>query len=578
MTSARSKHISRDWKVTLSINVKSFLIRHRTPLLAASFFFILASFLTWPFIIHPFSTQVGDIYGDTFASISKFDAIKSLGNNPLVDGRISSIAYPDGVRSNVGVDRVSFFSTMFLWTLSSVFTPTFAHNMYAFLGYFITAFVMYLFIRKYTKSEALSLIGGSAFITFPLFISLARAAPVYMWSWLYILPIWAMIELSKSYSTKKLILASLSIIPGVFWTPYFTLHVFLIMFTCLFVYAYVHFRRYRTLPYNHLAILIIVMSITAILYVIIGHSSATSTVIPGRPLSDAYEQSLNPLMLLTPSPYTAFAAPIYNDFIKPIRPRGIDVVLFAGYTICLLALLGAYATVRNKHLTKDMRLIGIFSIAIAIVAFSFSLAPTIVVLGHHIPTPNYFVVHAVPALRAGQRLVVVLMFGLIILAMLGLAYLLHRLRKHIRPSILIGSIAILITIEYTTVFDRLTTPVSNPSSMSQLAQASKGIVAEYINNSLVGYPGQLACKAYLIHHQITVNPCSLDVYTKPGVQATADAIAKLPADDQLQRLRDLGVNYFIVDGTSGATEKLLKNASYHLFAHDSKFRIYTTNR
>jgi hypothetical protein len=577
MKNFSNKKASRTWRATLIINIKSFLVRHHAVLLASVFFFLLASFLTWPFVVHPFSTQVGSNYGDIFGSIAKFDAIKNDGNNPFIDGRINSIAYPDGVRSNVGVDRVSFLSTLFLWVLTLLYTSTFAHNMYVFLGYFITALVMFLFIRKYTKSNRLGLIAGSAFITFPLFISLARAAPVYMWSWLYILPIWAIIELTKSYSTKKLILAGLSIIPGVFWTPYFMFHVFLVTLTCVAVYAIMTFRKQHTLPYKHLAFLAGAIIVVAGAYVAIGHSSSSSTVIPDRPISDAYDQSLDPRMLVTPTMFTAITAPIYENFIKPISPRDGTAVLFAGYTVCVLAFVGAYAVMRNRYLTKDMRLLGVFGGAITIVTLAFSLAPTITILDIRIPTLNYFVVHAVPALRAGQRLVVPIMLGLIILATLGVYYLSRRVHMYVRPSILLACIAILIAVEYVTVFDQMSATMRVPPSMKVLAKAPKGVTAEYLNDSLIGYPGQLACKNYLIHHQTIVNPCSLDVYTKPGKWPIVEAIAKQSTKDQLEQLKHIGVTYVIVDGTSVTMERLLRQENKHLFASDSKFRIYTIN-
>lgn len=547
---------------------------HRVNIFVAIFFFIAACALTWPFLVHPLTTQVGANYGDIFGSISKFDAIKNEHHNPFVDGHLYSLAYPDNIQSNVGVDRVSFFSTLFLWVFTLAVNATFAHNMYVFLGYFVTAFIMFLFIRRYTASATLGIIAGSAFITFPLFISLARAAPVYMWSWLYILPVWAMIELTKTYSPKRLLIAGLSIIPGVFWTPYFMLHVFLIALACFIVYLSLYYKHHRTLPYKQCLVLIGVVAVTAGTYVAVGHSSSAS-VVPSRPISDAYEQSLNPFMLITPTENTAITYPVYDTLIKPLRPRGMTVTLYAGLTICVLAILGTIALFRAKNLPKDMRLLGLFGLAVAVVSLSFSLAPTITLLGIKIPTPNYFVVHAVPALRAGQRLVVPIMLGLIVLAMIGIYTTTRKLRRRIRPSLAIACFTILIGIEYVTVFDQMTAPVYTSAAVSQLASAPKGIVAEYFNNSLIGYPGQLACKNYLIHHHQTVNSCSLDIYTDPGKWPVINGIDKLPLDDQINYLRHLGVRYIIVDSSSITTETIVQSQAHHLFATDTKFRIYT---
>lgn len=564
-------------RLTLSLRITHLLRLHRATLLVTLLFFIVTCLLTWPFILHPLTTQVGSNYGDIFASIVKFDAIKADGNNPFVDGRINSIAYPDGIRSNVGVDRVSFFSTLFLWVMTLLFNSTFAHNMYVFLGYFISSVVMFLFVRKYTKSTALGIFSGLAFITFPLFISLARAAPVYMWSWLYILPIWATIELTKLYSNKKLVLVGLSIIPGVFWTPYFMLHMFLIILACGLVYGAIYTKNHHVLPYKQILVVGGIVSLIACLYIVIGHSSAGSTVIPNRPISDAYDQSLNPFMLLTPTPYSVFTAPVYNSLIKPLRPRGIDTMLFAGYTIISLAIIGIYAVFRSKYLTRDMRRIGVLSLSISIIALAFSLAPTIHLFGLRIPTPNYFVVHAVPALRAGQRLVVPIMLGLIILAALGIYWLSKRIGKYVRYPILLGCVFTLVGIEYVTVFSQMTTPVYTSTSMQRLSTAPKGIVAEYFNDSIIGYPGQLACKNYMIYHMTTVNPCSLDIYTLPGKYPVVDAVDKLPLGDQITALRRIGVTYFIVDGTSVGAERHLLQDGYQLRISDTKFRIYSLN-
>jgi hypothetical protein len=181
----------------------------------------------------------------------------------------------------------------------------------------------------------------------------------------------------------------------------------------------------------------------------------------------------------------------------------------------------------------------------------------------------------VPALRAGQRLVVPIMLGFIILATLGIQYTTERCRRYIRPPLCIALLAVLIGIEYDTVFDQMTAPIHTSPAVSRLASAPKGIVAEYFNDSLIGYPGQLACKNYLLHHQQMVNSCSLDIYTQPGKWPVIDAIDKLSPIDQISYLNKLGVKYIIIDNSSISIESILKDQNRHLFTSDNKFRIYT---
>lgn len=557
----------------LQIVAKRFLSRHKSTLLAALFFFLVACVLTWPFIAQTLSTQVGAKYGDIVGSISKFEAIKNEENNPFFDRKLSSIAYPDGIRSNVGVDRVSVFSTTFIWGLTSLVNATFAHSLLIFLGYFLSSFVMYLFVRRYMKSEKLGLVAGILFITYPLFISLARAAPVYMWAWLYILPLWTMIELTKHYSHKRLVLACLSIVPGIFWTPYFLLHTLLIALACFMAYAVMTYKKSGKIPYRPMLALGLAAILVMGVYAVVGRTGGSASV-PQRTMTDAYEQSLHPLMLITPTPRTVATFPFYEDVIKPIRPRGVDTNLYIGIIVTLLAFIGAFTTIKRSKMTYEMRLVGIFAIAIALISLSFSLAPTISIFGLNIPTPNYLVVHFVPAMRAGQRLVVPMMVGVVILATIGLWRLTHYLHKRARPMILLPFVFVVIFCEYFIEFEDMTAPVHVSAAMSSLAETKQGVVAEYLNDSLIGYPGQLACKNYFIHKHPMVNPCSLDIYTEPGRWPIVEAIDRMDMAGQMATLKQLGVKYVIVDDKASKAEYYLRATGSRLFANDAVFRIY----
>lgn len=549
---------------------------YKTNLLIAGLFFAVAAILTWPFIVNPLSTQVGANYGDIVGSISKFEAIKTEGNNPFTDGHLKSFAYPDRVNSNVGVDRVSFFSTLFLWPLTILVNATFAHSLMIFLGYMLSGTVLALFINRFTKKPWLGVIGGLIFITFPLFVSLARAAPIYMWSWLYILPLWAMLELALRFSKKKLLLACLSIIPGIFWTPYFLLHILLIAFAALIPYTYLHFKKQGKWPIKTVAILTGAVVVVLGSYYISGMSSQHASI-PVRTVDEAYEQSLHPLMLLFPTERSALTFPIYESAIKPIRPRGADLNLYIGISIFLLALFATYLVLkRSSPLPKEVRIMGLFALSISIITFSFSLAPTVNILGLDVPTPNYLVVHLVPALRAGQRLVVPLMLGVTLLAVIAFYYISTKKWKRVRPQLIIASLLVLIACEYTTIFDGLSAPVHSSEAVKTLAYTPKGIVAEYLNDSLIGYPGQRACKNFFIHRQQMVNSCSLDIYTEPGKWPVIEAIAKKSIDDQLAHLRSIGVKYIIADVPSVNARQSLASSKSNatLLAQDDLYIIY----
>lgn len=553
---------------------------HRRALLAAGFFFIYASFMTWPFLIHPLSTQTSAVYGDNFSSITKFDAIKFENKNPFVDGHLSSIAYPDGIKTNVGVDRVSFFSTLILYYGTLAANSIFAHGLFSFLGLFLSGFVMYLFVRKYVGGEKYAYLAGFLLISFPLMISLQRAAPVYMHMWLYVLPIWAFIGVAQAETVtkKNIVLLILSVVPGIFWTPYFTLHILIIFLSGMIFLTIRIFQKTGTIPFKLLCTLVASMLMICTSYYLIGHSSSYSSV-PDRPLTDAYEQSLHPLMLVLPTADTWWSMPWYESAIQPIVPRAGEATLYIGASLVILALLGAWAISTNRTKKIKSRSAALFIAGLLITAIMFSLAPTIHIFGINIPTPNYFVVHAVPALRAGQRLLGIIALCVIVLAIIGIKWAVehHYTIKHIRRSLRYAFFGLLSAV---TILDIMPTPwrahlsvVSHPESMRTLTNKHV-VVAQYMNDSLIGYPGQLACKNYLIHHQTMVNSCGLDIDTKPGKWPVIESIARNDISTQLAQLKRLGVSRIIVDRTSIETTLYMTDHGIPVIRKDASFFVY----
>lgn len=547
---------------------------HHRSLLIILFFFIYSTVLTWPFAAHPLSTQTSTKYGDNFSSIVKFQTLKDEGKNPFVDGHIDTIAYPDGLRSNVGVDRVSFFSTLLLWGATLVANSFFAHGLLTFLGFFITASITYFFLRTYLKSEKYAVLGAIIYTSFPLFIALEHAAPVYMHMWVYILPLWACMRLVHDSSRKNVLLAVISIIPGVFWTPYFFLHTLLVALASIAAYTLTVWRRDHKIPIHILVVSILSTLTICASYFVIGHSTHYASV-PDRPITDAYEQSLSPGMLALPTADVWWAKPIYHSVIVPLMPRSNESSLYLGLAVIIFAAIGVYALILRRIKDGHIYLLALFALLLLVITLSFSLAPTINIFGIKVPTPNYFVVHLVPALRAGQRLVGPLMLSFVLLALVGIWQINQhsKLREHSRTVFFILATIILIDIT-TAPFTRSALRVSRPATMIQLSTMKKGVTAEFMNDSLLGYPGQLACKNLLVHHMQTVNSCGLDIYTAPGKWPTIEAVAKLDVPQQISTLKDMGVRYIILDHTSPQVRNHLTSLHITLVSSDDIYAIY----
>jgi hypothetical protein len=136
-------------------NLQVWMKKNKTNIRVFGIFFIFATVMTWPFAVHPFSTIVAAPIGDVFNSVTKFEVIKNEGLNPFIDGIATSIAVPDGIRFNVGVDRVSFFSTAFLWFFTILVSSLFAHGLLVFTAYLLSGFSMYLLVSRFSNPPTL---------------------------------------------------------------------------------------------------------------------------------------------------------------------------------------------------------------------------------------------------------------------------------------------------------------------------------------------------------------------------------------------------------------------------------------
>ena len=135
-------------------------LRHSPAIAVLAIYFLLAAVVTYPFVFSPRDTLTAPLYGDVSKSVIMYSAYVREHANPFTATRLMSIAQPDGIPNNPGVNRVCFLSVTYLLLASYAIGPIIAHSVEAFLGYLLTAFVMFLFVRAVTKSAAAGFIAG----------------------------------------------------------------------------------------------------------------------------------------------------------------------------------------------------------------------------------------------------------------------------------------------------------------------------------------------------------------------------------------------------------------------------------
>ena len=357
-------------------------------------------------------------------------------------------------------------------------------------------------------------------------------------------------------------IALTSIILGFFWTPYFTYHIGLIAVTCLVLYVIHEYKKTSRLPLRVILPALVTLLVSAAIYVVVGKSSQFSEV-PLRSMQEIYDQSLHPAMLLTPGNFSWLGQPIYHWVAAHIS-RVAYTNLYLGISVF-----------KRKLPTNESQLVIAFT-SIFLVTFLFSLAPTISIHGLNIPTPNYLIANVVPSLRAGQRLVGVMMICIAILAGIGIKYLPSYIARKYAMFVFIG-ICVVVALDILAIPPQLTSPAIKSQAIASLAKQPSGLVAEYISGSLVGDPSQVPCKNYLVHKMPIMNYCGMDIFAPPHTLQTIWRLAAKPKEDQPSLLRDkYGVRYVIIETNDSSTSSVYNESrsGYHLLTQDSQFKIY----
>jgi hypothetical protein len=341
---------------------------------------------------------------------------------------------------------------------------------------------------------------------------------------------------------RQAVVAGLSLLPAMFWTPYFALHGFAVCFACLLVVTVLGPRI--DFP-RRLAGLVVAPWIGAVvLYVGVGLLSSFSDS-PDRPLSDFYDQSAHPLMFVLPGFASTWRDGMTQTLVEQV-PRAAFVNLYLGLSVIVLGAIGGAGTLgpwiagRLRDRPSPQALAALLALATVVVCGICSLPPR--VFHGSIPMPALLIHEVAPGLRAGQRFVMPLMAGTAVLAGLGTNVILRRLpRVALTPAVL--AIALLVALDLWATPPGMPTeaPPRSPA-LDALSNAPDGPVIDIMPQGFLGTPSQNACMLQLVHHKPLVNTC--------GFVSPPDKLWKLgllPMCEVLTRLRQRGLRYVLIE-------------------------------
>ncbi|MDQ6884632.1 MAG: hypothetical protein M3077_10425 [Candidatus Dormibacteraeota bacterium] len=522
-------------------------------------YLVLVILATFPFVLDPHQTLTAPLGGDVAGSVSKFQTLVREGGNPFVVTHLVTIGYPDGVTLQPGVDRVAFLNTGFLWGLSLLFGAVSAHGLMTLLGFWLTATIMFLFVRRVTGSIGAGLVAGMAYGFWPHMYLIAAAAPTYTHMWMYILPVWAWLELALDPNRGRALLAGLAPVPAIFWTPYYLLHVVVIVGACFLVVAARAFATrqvgLRAIGLAAIALMIPALAVggSELILALSGH-----TGVPIRAVEDAFQESAHPLMYLVPGHDSIWGGKPYRFLVRAV-PRAQNANLYVGLSALILAIVGTAAAVREivrrraLALSSPAVLATLLGLAVVIACFVFSLPPRLAHNGP--PMPDALVVAVQPAFRAGQRFVMPLMGGLAILAGLGSSLVLRRISSPRLAPVVAVLLALVVGLD---LFARPTdglagkpegvATIPQSSALAALAKQPPGPTFQVVDRTAASpIHGVVPCLIQPQHGKVVIETCGLGPWTLDYLRWSNSRSC-----DSFVDMRNHGVRYVIVDAAVAA--------------------------
>jgi hypothetical protein len=454
------------------------------PWLAAfAVYLALAAWITWPVIANP-TEDVFGYPGDSTGQISLLNYRQELGVGPLSSAVTPLENAPFGLPLPGANTLPQLAVEAPMQAVASVTDEeVLAFNIAVLLGLLLTPLAAHLLGRFVTGSHLAGLIAGLAYGFNPWHIERAQGH-VHL-THLEALPLvlLALLWIRRSGGRKAWLLLAGSVALGAYTHTYFALFLgALLVGFCLMDIGWTWWaRKGGTLvavkrTAGAFGVLVAVYLPQAIWYASksdeIG-SSLTAT----RGSEDLFTYGSRWFEWLVPS----FRHPVFDavtgDFLFA-RLHGsnfAETSIYVGWSVLLLAAIGLVAAARNRG-DRESRFAAAAAGAVAVAGFVTSLPKEVSPFGFRIPTPSAAISIVFDDWRAYSRLFVVVQLGLVVLAALGIAWLLRRMPGPARVLVT-APIAALVVFDLSSSAD--TFRLGTPPAYAVVAELGRGSRAEF---------------------------------------------------------------------------------------------------
>jgi hypothetical protein len=466
--------------------------RRRQSLLAFSVYLLLAIVITWPWITDPGDIVYGTQGGDLTSSIAPYQQFAENLQPPFVPGNVPDLNAPEGLGTSWALALAGVASSSVLFGLSVLFGSVAAHGIVAVGGFVLSAFAMFLLVRRITASAGAAFVVGLAFGFWPFTYETGWTWPHYIHLWVLVVLVWRMLVAAERPTVRNGVLAGGAAVLAMTWIQYNLLIAGVLFVTLALVVlaGSAVTGTFRAQLRTQIVAGAIVAAVTVTIAVLAAHAEYRG--VPVRPKSDAVSNSARPLMYLLPGPFHPLLGNSVGDWVsdhyRTVTRGGTASAGYANIYLGIpLMLIGASGLIwtgaRLRRLGRTAfrdrcATAGIAAAVVALVGLVFSAPPQVQVLGLSIPMPYSVVNDVSTAFRAAHRFAILAMLGLCILAGLALSAALRNATFRARIVVL-ALLSVLIGGDLWARPPQGTAHLKHPAIYDVLKHEPSGIVAEY---------------------------------------------------------------------------------------------------
>ena len=534
----------------LNLNVRTWATTIEYLLLAA-FLVLIIAIMTWPMMSKPTTTLPGSYWSDSASSIDYYGEIVREKLNPFIDSKFLDAGLPEGGEINLLEARSAPLSTITLLALTHFVGSTLAHNLVIIVSLFLTGLMGYYFIRQLSRSYFVALFGGSTLITGQYVFDRISSVPIYSAHFIFVAIIGGF---STWYLSNKIpFYLYLAIAVGLLWTPYYALHVVLLLFVLLVPSYFFRKTAFSTIFRRIAAV------VTPLLgYLFLVRQMSPTTGLPMRNQAEFAQFALHPLRLLIPGNMSTLWGDGFNKyFVDQGIPAPTGGNTYLGWSLVTLLLVGGLM-IWHQPVHENGRLNLVKNLCTSFVLLLLFAGPP---RYKFIPTPSWLIEQFAPEFRWGAY--VIAPIGIIFIFITCVVW--GTLIRDKRTALQVIFAIVVIPISILDTWSRppagspyFTRDVPSSESLYELSTMPKGLTLHLPwGVDTAGF----ACRFREYHNMPIVNSCS-------GVLSQVQVELKRRGPvDRLSYLREIGVRYVIIDGNG------LSASFYEVLSQDDSARL-----